>query len=413
VIPSRPYLVLIGSVLMALVGWGAGYIVVVALKPIAAEFGWPRAVPSLAFSFQFVGQGVGGVVMGYLLDRAGMLWPALIGSVSIAVGALAASVIDAAWQLYVIYGLVIGLFGVGSLSAPLMANIMRWFEHRRGMAVGIVASGQTLAGILWPPVIAIGLGSVGWRDTYLWYGVLALCLMLPLSLIVGLRPPNPVGRAEGTKSSAAPPRSSARPMPVPSRTLSPKNMQITLCGAIVGCCVAMALPLAHLVSYVTDLGHPVTNAVEILSVTLFAAFVTRLVVVGLMADRWGGLRSLAAFSGLQAAALALLTAVDGLAALYILAALFGFGYGGIFPVYSVTVREHMPAHEAGRRIGVIFLFGAVAMGFGSWMGGVLFDATGTYTLAFLIGVAFNVVNIAVVAFLLVRTGPVVYRPALG
>jgi len=173
----------------------------------------------------------------------------------------------------------------------------------------------------------------------------------------------------------------------------------------------MALPLGHLVSYVTDLGHPVANAGEVLSIMLMAAFVSRAVFVGLLADSIGGLRALIAFCGVQAAMLAAFTVVDGLVALYVVAVLFGLGYGGIFPVYAVAIRELMPVTEAGRRTGLVFLFGALAMGFGSWIGGVLFDATGTYVPAFLFGVACNAVNLVILSVLIFRIGPRRLQPA--
>ena len=83
----------------------------------------------------------------------------------------------------------------------------------------------------------------------------------------------------------------------------------------------------------------------------------------------------------------------------------GLGYGGLFPVYAVAVRDHLPVAEAGRRTGIIFMFGAVAMGFGGWMGGYLFDLTGSYTIPFLIGVAFNIANLAIIGALILRIGP--------
>lgn len=397
---------LAASVLLMLVGWGASYVIVVSLKSIAQEFGWPRAVPSLAISLQFIGSGFGGIVMGYLLDRTDMGKPALVGAAMIGGGMLTVSVIDAAWQLQLIYGVMIGAFGVGSLSAPLLANIIRWFEHRRGMAVGVVASGQALAGIVWPPILGFTLREFGWRESFFWYGVFALCVMVPLAFIVARKPREP---AVGDAGAGA--RGSARKILAPSRPLRPRNMQIALSCAIVGCCVAMSLPLGHLVSYATDLGHPIRDAVQIMSVMLLTAFLTRTIAVGMLADRFGGLRSLIAFSGIQAVSLAVLATVDGLMALYVSAAIFGFGYGGIFPVYAVIVREHMPALEAGRRTGQVFLFGALGMGLGSWMGGAVFDATGSYVPAFLTGVGFNLANVVLIVMLSMRTGSMVARPA--
>ena len=168
----------------------------------------------------------------------------------------------------------------------------------------------------------------------------------------------------------------------------------------------MGLPLAHLVAYATDRGLLLTDAVTVLSVTLMAAFTSRVVVVGILSDRYGGLMALFCFSALQAVMLGLLTIADTSFLLYIVGIGFGFGYGGIFPVYAVIVREYMPPDQAGRRTGVVFLFGACAMGFGSWMGGALFDATASYTLPFLIGVAANFVNLIIVGALLTKTKPV-------
>jgi MFS family permease len=268
------------------------------------------------------------------------------------------------------------------------------------MAVGIVASGQSIAGIILPPIFGFALGTIGWRDMYFWFGIFAFCVMLPLCLIVRHRPPpyvppNPAdGRARGdTRSTASP---GERP------PLSNKAIQASLCCAIFGCCVAMSLPLGHIVALVTDLGHPVMSAVEVLSTVLMAAFVSRAVCLGLLSDRLGGLRALAIFSIVQAASLAALTMVNELWAIYTVAALFGLGYGGLFPVYALVVRDHLPIAQAGRRTGIVFMFGAVAMGFGSWMGGYLFDMTGGYTLPFMIGVACNVINLAIVAALMAR-----------
>lgn len=388
-------LVLTASVLALLVGSGAMFLVVVALKPIAEEFGWPRAVPSLAFSLQFVGSGLGGMAMGWALDRYGMGLPALAAALMIGSGAVLMGEVDAAWQLYSIYGVMFGFFGLGALAAPSMANIARWYVRRRGMAVGMVAGGQALAGILWPPIFGYAMQLYGWRQTALLYGLFALAALLPLCLVLRRRAPAPARRPAARSGSA--------PGPAPPRAAMPaRRLQLALCAAIVGCCVAMALPLGHLVSYVTDLGHPIEDAVEILSVLLMSAFFTRAVLVGLFSDTIGGLPALLVFSGTQAAALAAFTAVDGLYALHAVAVCFGLGYGGIFPVYAVAIREHMPFAEAGRRTGTVFLFGALAMGFGSWIGGALFDATGSYVPAFLLGVGFNAANVVLVALLVLR-----------
>ena len=147
-------------------------------------------------------------------------------------------------------------------------------------------------------------------------------------------------------------------------------MQTAFCLAIVGCCVAMGMPVAHLVAHASDLGHAAARAAEMLAIALLTSTVVRLVGGALVVDRFGGLVALLAFSVLQAAAMLLYALVDGMLALYAVSALFGIGYGGLTICYPVLVREHLPPSEAGRRLGVILLFGTLAMGLGGLAGGL-------------------------------------------
>ena len=395
-------IILIGSVTLLLISAGGMFLVVVALKDMAMEFGWPRAVPSFAFSLQFIGSGFGGIVMGYVLDRHGFGIPALVGTLMVGAGAILVCYIDSAWQLYLIYGFMFGLSGQGSLAAPALANIGRWYDQRRGMAVGIASSGQALAGIVWPPVLGAVLLAVGWRDMFFWFGVFAICTMLPICIIVRKKPPTyvlPQPGATDRRTEAT--ATAARTQP----PLSIPRIQWGLCAAIIGCCFAMSLPLGHLLSHVTDLGYPIQDAATVLAVMLAAAFVSRAAILGFLSDRLGALRAMFIFSVVQASMLAMFTVVDSLWALYVIAVLCGLGYGGLFPIYAVATREHLPIQEVGKRTGIVFLFGAVAMGFGSWMGGYLFDLTGSYTMPFLIGVAINATNLVIVALLILRMRP--------
>jgi MFS family permease len=398
VLARRRVIVLAGTVTILLVSAGGMYLIVVALKDVAQEFGWPRAVPSFAFSLQFIGSGIGGVIMGQVLDRYGYIVPAVVGTICVSTGAILASHIDSAWQLYMIYLFFFGLSGQGSLAAPALANVARWYDKKRGLAVGIASSGQALAGIVWPPVMGAVLLAIGWRDMFFWYGVFAFCAMVPLCFAVRFKPPpyKPSAVAEvGAVGTSDPKRA----------PLSTAAIQSILCCGMIGCCTAMALPLGHLVALVTDIGHPLSDAVEVLSIMLLAAFMSRAAILGPLSDRLGGLRAMMIFSLVQALMLAMFTMVTELWALYAVAVAMGLGYGGLFPVYAVAVRDHLPVTEAGKRTGVIFMFGAVAMGFGGWMGGYLFDLTGSYTIPFLIGVAFNIGNLVIIGALILRIGP--------
>lgn len=401
----RRFTVLAASLLFIMVGTGSVYFLVVALKLISAEFDWPRTVPSIAYSLQYLGAGVGGIFMGYCLDRMGMGIPALLGASMIGAGAILTSIVSSPWELYLIYGVMMGLLGRSALFSPLMANITRWFDHKKSMAVGIVGSGQGLAGAIWPPVFQHYFDAIGWRQTSFWYGVFALATMLPLAFILRQRPPQPEAAPPSSGRSAA--RQTA---PTPRPALSTRNMQATLSIAAIGCCVSMSLPLAHVVSHVSDIGYSPARGAEVLSLMLASAAVSSFFGVGFLGGRYGGLRAIFVFSSVQALFLATLAFVDSLTAVYVTAMLFGLGYGGILPCYPIIVREHLPASEAGRRTGLIILFAGGGMALGAWLGGAIFDHTGSYKLAFLIGAAFNLTNLAIIGSLIMRTR---IRPALA
>ena len=406
------FFVLASSLTLTFVGSGSLFLITVTLKDLAAEFGWPREVPSLAFSLQFIGGGLGGILMGYLLDKVGSFVLPLIASFAVVLGAILTTMVETQWQLYAIYLVLFGFLAQGSLYAPLMANIAKWYERRRGMAVGIVASGQSLSGIVWPPIFGIAVTEIGWRNGFIGFSIIAGCIMLPLCLVFVRKPPSIKTLQDAEDLDLAGIKGATAQRARKSQTnLSHFQFQLALCAAILGCCVSMGLPLAHLVAHATDRGLALTDAVTVLSVTLMAAFTSRVLIVGLLSDRYGGLMALFCFSALQAAMLGLLTMADTTLLLYVVGIGFGLGYGGIFPVYAVIVREYMPPEEAGRRTGIVFLFGACAMGFGSWMGGNLFDVTGSYTLPFLIGVAANATNLVIVGILMTKTRPV--NPAVS
>lgn len=402
--------ILIASVSLLLVSAGGMFLVTVSMLELQMLFG-SRSAPSLAFSLQFVGSGIGGIVMGYILDKRGFGIPAFVGAIMVGFGAMLASMVEAAWQLYVIYLIMFGLAGQGALAAPAMANIAKWYDRRRGMAVGIVAGGQSLAAIVWPPIYSRLLDEIGWRSLFFWYGVFCLIVMLPLCLIVKRRPPTTILTPPTPGAGNAGVRGPARAEP--RAPLSPNATTTILSCAITGCCVAMALPLGHLIALVQDLGYTRDDGAYALSILMFSAFTSRCVFVGLLADRFGGLRSLFAFSAIQGTMLAAMTTVSDLWLLYAVGALFGLGYGGIFPVFAVAIREHLPITQVGRRTGLIFMFGAVAMGFGGWLGGFLFDLTGAYNMAFFIGVAFNAANLIIVGLLIARIRPARPQPAMA
>ena len=390
--------VLVASLLFMIIGTGSVYFLVVALKLISTEFNWPRAVPSFAYALQYFGAGFGGIVMGYILDKVGMGIPALIGATTIGLGAIMTSYVSSPWHLYVIYGVLMGFLGRSALFSPLTANITRWFETNKGKAVGIVGSGQAISGAIWPPIFQYSFEIIGWRETAFWYGIFVLISMLPLVLILR-KSPNKTNNIVGDQPVVQTIKQNGV---IPSIGLTPLKMQIILSIASIGCCVAMSLPLAHLVAHMSDIGFGSVHGAQLISLMLMAAGFSSFFGVGYLGDRFGGLQALFIFSIIQTLFLGLLSIVDSLFAIYASAILFGIGYGGILPCYPLIVREYLPAQQAGRRTAVVVFCGGAGMALGGWMGGVVFDATGGYTMAFWIGVGFNLFNLIIVGNLISR-----------
>jgi MFS family permease len=365
--------------------------VVVALPYVQAEFGVTRGAASVPYTLTMLGFGAGGILMGRLTDRFGPMKPLLGATLMLACGYALAGLAPSLTVYTLAQGLLIGMLGAAASFAPLVADASLWFQRRRGIAVAIAASGNYLAGAIWPPILTWLIGAHGWRTTYLVVGAICLVTMTPLALMLRERAPG--SQSGGSRSDAG----ETRPLGF-SRT----GLTVILSAAGIACCVAMAMPQVHIVAYCGDLGYGVARGAEMLSVMLTCGIVSRLA-SGFIADRVGGIRTLMLGSVLQGLALSLFLFFDGLASLYTLSALFGLVQGGIVPSYAVIVREQFPASEAGTRVGIVLMATLVGMALGGWLSGVIFDATGSYAAAFLNGVGWNMANVLIAATLLLRS----------
>ncbi len=384
------WVVIFASLALHSIALGAPNVLFVALKPIAADLGSLRSVPSFAYSLLMIGSGIGGVAMGFWMDKRGIVQPVLFGSVMIGLGAIVAGQSEGRWSLYVANGLLIGLFGKAAMIAPLVTNATRWFDRRRGLAVAIIASGQGVAGAIWPPILHFMNASVGWRDTYLYFGIFVFASMFPLALLLRHKPS--VAPVDGISASSE----SGRIL-----GLRPNLVQSVLCMATFGCCAAMAMPIVHLVSHATDLGFTKARAAELLSYLFVAAFFSR-IGFGMLVDRIGAFSTLLVGSTCQMIMLVVFSVVESHVGLYIAAVMFGLGFSGIMPCYPSIIRILFPATELGWRVATQYLFAAIGMALGGWLGGAIFDLTGSYSQAFLTGAGFNLVNLGLVSFLFVR-----------
>jgi MFS family permease len=364
---------------------------VVALPAVQADFGIARGEASLAFTLTMFGFGIGGVVMGRLADRFGIVMPAILGAVALGAGYGLSGIAGGIGT----FALAQGLLGLGSAATfgPLMTDMSHWFARRRGIAVAIVSSGNYLGGTIWPPIIQHFIETDGWRTTQMWVGVFCIVALIPGSLLLRRRAPAQHSAVSSANAAGK----------LGTLGISANALMVLLFIAGIACCVAMAMPQVHIVAYCGDLGYGPARGAEMLSMMLGFGLISR-IASGFIADRIGGLATLLLSSVLQGVALLLYTFFDGLFSLYVISALFGLFQGGIVPMYALIVREYFAPQEAGTRLGLVLLATLGGMALGGWMSGLIFDLTGSYQAAFLNGLAWNLVNVSIAAWLMFRPG---------
>lgn len=380
------------SLTIATIGNVGMWAIVVIMPAVQAEFGIARADAALPYTMTMIGFAVGNLLIGRIVDRFGITFAlisaALLIAASTGLAALSPSVL-----VLSLLQLVIG-FGTSASFGPLIADISLWFLKRRGIAVAITASGNYLSGAIWPVILAGVLAEQGWRAVYLVLALVTVAMMIPLALLLRRRVPlaarTHADQVSGLRAQAA--------------GFSPRSLMLMLGVAGIGCCVAMSMPQVHIVSLCVDLGYGPAVGGQMLSLMLLGGVASRLV-SGLIADRLGGVMTLLIGSGLQCLALFLYLPAGGLVSLYVVSMIFGLAQGGIVPSYALVVREYMPSHEAGRRVGFVLMMTILGMALGGWMSGWIYDMTGSYQMAFINGIVWNGVNIAIMVLILMRTRP--------
>jgi MFS family permease len=389
------WLRLIAAAVIGTIGNVGMWSVVVVLPAVQAEFGVDRGAATLPYTLTLIGFGFGGVIAGRIADRYGVMYPVMGGAIAIGLGYIATGYTQNLWQFAIAHGLLIGLCGTATMFAPLLADITHWFNKRRGIALAICASGNYLSGTIWPPILQASIDTYGWRFTHMALGIFVTVTLLCLAPLLQRRPPH---QAPAAAVGGAP--MPHEPSPALLR-MRPLTLQSLLIVAGLACCVAMSMPQVHIVAYCADLGFGAQRGAEMLSIMLAFGVVSR-IISGFISDKIGGLYTLLLGSTLQGIALLLYIPFDGLASLYVVSALFGLFQGGIVPSYALIVREYFSPKEAGARVGVVLMATLFGMALGGWLSGVIYDYTGSYQAAFLNGIAWNLLNVSIVIFLLWR-----------
>jgi MFS family permease len=369
---------------------GAGmWAIIVVLPQAQHDFGVDRSAASLPYTLMMCTLAFATIALGRLTDHAGIVAPLTISGAVLGVGFVVAGYAPN----LLVFSLAHVLIGVGAGTGfgPMMADISHWFVKRRGLAVVVVASGNYVAGTIWPLLMSLTMPLIGWRATYAGIGLIIAATVLPLTLLMRRRPSAAVfdKAEEATRAARA------------DVGISPRLLLILLVLAGFSCCVAMSMPQVHLVAYCGDLGYGVAVGAEMLSLMMLLGIVSR-IGSGVVADVIGGTATLVIGSFMQGAALVLYLYFDGLTSLFVVSGIFGLFQGGIVPMYAVICRELLPPRQAGAAIGLVVSATIFGMAFGGYFSGLIFDLTSSYRMAFLNGVLWNALNFAIVAWLFWR-----------
>ncbi|WP_299860038.1 MFS transporter [uncultured Roseobacter sp.] len=389
---SYSWVRLLLTLAIAMVANAGMWVIIVIMPAVETEFAAGRADASMPYTLTMIGFAVGNFAIGRAVDRYGVTASLVAAAIGIAAGFGLATLSQSIAMLSLAQLLVGFASAVGF--GPLIADISHWFVRRRGIAVALVASGNYLSGAIWPMILAGMLEDTGWRSVYLFMSVVTLAGVIPLSMALRRRLPQEAQVAAQTKSLQN----------ASSAGLSPRALQYLLGLAGIGCCVAMSMPQVHIVSYCVDLGYGPAVGAEMLALMLLGGVGSR-IVSGLIADRLGGVKTLLIGSALQCLALFLYLPSGGLVSLYVVSLIFGLSQGGIVPSYALIVREYMPAREAGARVGFVMMATILGMALGGWISGWIYDVSGSYQLAFINGILWNGLNIAIMLWLLSRSRP--------
>ncbi len=367
----------------------AMWAIIVVLPEAEFDFGVDRAAASLPYTVMMCTLAVSTIALGRMTDRRGIVLPLAISAVALGLGFVVAGYAPNL-AVFTAAHVLIGV-GAGTGFAPMMADISHWFVRRRGLAVVVVASGNYLAGTIWPFLMSLTMPLIGWRATYVGIGVIVAVAVPPLALLMRRRPSAAVFEQAEAATQAA--RADVG--------ISPRLLLILLVLAGFSCCVAMSMPQVHLVAYCGDLGYGVARGAQMLSAMMALGIVSR-IGSGFVADAIGGTATLMIGSFMQGLALLLYLYFSGLESLFVVSGIFGLFQGGIVPMYAVICRELVAPRRAGAAIGLVVSATILGMAFGGYISGVIFDLTSSYRMAFLNGLMFNVFNFAIVAWLFWR-----------
>lgn len=382
------YIIVALAFLLMAVFWGTLYSFGVFFKPVLTEFGWTRAVTSGAFSLCFILYGFSAMLAGRMNDRFGPRLVVTVTGLLCGLGYLLMSRIDAIWQLYLYYGVILAMGTSGSY-VPLSSMISRWFTRRRGVMMGIAVSGIGVGTLVMSPIANWLISSYGWRTSYIVVGITALVLIVSAAQFLKRDPAemglSPYGEKEGKE-----PGGKIKGLPLGSVIATWNFWMVCLAFFCFG--VAIQAILVHIVAHVTDIGISATTAASVLAIIGGGGFAGRFVVGGVTDKIGSRMALLFSFAGLVVALFWLLFCRQAWM-FFPFAVVFGLAYGAFSTLIGLVVAEFFGVAALGVILGAALLGTALGEAFGALLPGYVFDVTGSYQLAFIICAVLSVVGI--------------------
>ena len=379
-------------------GYGTYYSFTLFYSHLVAEFGWSRTAVSGAMSLGLVAYGFFALPMGWCVDRFGPRATVVAGGVLFGGGTALGAGIGELWQLYALYGGITAM-GMGTIWAPLVATVSRWFVARRGLAVGVTVLGGSVGVFVFAPLTEALIAHVGWREAYLWLGLISGGLITCFALLL-VRDPAGKGLRPYGADAAAPETAARTPLPVPQvfglgrivRSLRFWHMSVTFglwwfAGAIV---------YVHIAPFLAEKGFDAGFAA--LALMLFATGnCAGRIAMGLLCDRVGGRAAYQLSLLLAAAAMSGFALAGGSAGLLAAAFVVGFGFGGALTQITTIAVALFGTASAGALMGaVLAVIGLVGSG-GPLASGMIYDATQSYAPAFHAGAGVFLLSLALSA----------------
>ncbi len=404
------WVVLGALVVVMLLGSGLRAVFGVFIKPMEATFGWDRAALSGAAAISLLLLGAAGPIVGWLADQWGPRRVIFVSTILLGLGAMLSSRVSALWQIYITCGVLMGLGagGVGMSTGAALAA--RWFEARRGLVMGLVGGAMSAGQLVIVPLAVWFTLRYGWRQSFLYLGVLLLVIALPLTgLFIRDDPAQKGLKAYGAGQAA---RAGEPKAPPEGRTRVADAMQVPafwlLAGTFFICgYTSNGLVLTHLVPHAAEHGFSEMHAAQALGV-MGAMNILGTVASGFICDRFGRKGPLAFYYGVRGLSLLFLLYVWNVPSLHIFAAIFGLNYISTVPPTTTLTANIFGRYSVGSLSGWIFFAHQVGAALGAAVGGWVFQSTGSYSWAFIS--AALLAFLAVPMALAIKEAPVTRTP---